>query len=350
MTPLATARRPREEYRSYQSFRRVALDESPNPHSEVARDRAFWVYLTSPNVGQPEAILEKSEHRALSKATDAGGGYLVPQDMWDQVIEALRQASAVVSVANEIVTDNGQTMPVPTNPTHGVAFWTAENAAITTSDEVFAQVSLGAHKAATKIIASRELVDDARVDLDGWLARSLGARLALLEDNAYLNGDGSGKPQGVLHATGGVTVVTAASGSATAFKLADVKAAWKAVPAPYRPNATWFMHPDALADLASLADTAGALVLPSLQNDPPALFGRPVLATAQLPAPAANAKSVVVGDWSIGYTVRRVRGVYVQRLNELHSDNDQIGMRGAERVDGKVAIADALRILQHSAT
>ena len=44
-----------------------------------------------------------------------------------------------------------------------------------------------------------------------------------------------------------------------------------------------------------MVDTAGALVLPSLQKDQPTLFGHPVLATAALPARAANAKSVIVG-------------------------------------------------------
>jgi HK97 family phage major capsid protein len=350
MTPVATKRRPREGS-SFRSWRRLARMEA-NGYQDVtpSRDDAFWRYLTSASPSRPEHVLEQWEQRALSKATDAAGGYLVPQDLHDQIVEALRAASAIVGVSNEIVTETGRTLLVPTNPTHGIAYWTAENAAITPSDEVFAQTSLGAHKSATKLIASRDLTEDVAIDFDAWLARSFGARFALLEDNAFLNGDGSGKPLGVLHATSAVTVVQAATGSATAFKLADVKAVWKALPAAYRPAATWLMHPDAQADLASLTDTAGALVLPSLQADPPTLFGRPALIAAALPAPAANAKSVVVGDWRVGYSIRRQRGIAMVRLDELHSDNDQLGYRGSERVDGKVAVADALRILQHSAT
>jgi hypothetical protein len=76
---------------------------------------------------------------------------------------------------------------------------------------------------------------------------------------------------------------------------------------------------DDFAELAALADTASALVLPSLQFDPPSLFGRPVFVSADLLTPAANAKSLVFGDFKLGYGIRRVRGMRLIRQDELHS-------------------------------
>jgi HK97 family phage major capsid protein len=110
------------------------------------------------------------------------------------------------------------------------------------------------------------------------------------------------------------------------------------------------MSPSAAASLANLTDTAGGLVLPSLHASEPTLHSRPVYLSPELPAAAANAKSVVVGDFSLGYAVRRVRGYGMQRQDELHSDNGQVGFRLFERVDGRVILADALRILANSAT
>jgi HK97 family phage major capsid protein len=110
------------------------------------------------------------------------------------------------------------------------------------------------------------------------------------------------------------------------------------------------MHADDFAELAALADTAGALVLPSLQFDPPSLFGRPVTISADLPTPAANVKSLASGSWQEAYAVRRVRPVTLQRTDELHSDNGQVGYRAAARVDGRSLLSDAARILAHSAT
>jgi hypothetical protein len=58
----------------------------------------------------------------------------------------------------------------------------------------------------------------------------------------------------------------------------------------------------------------------------------------------------VFGDINRAYTIRRVNGFSLQRQNELYSNNGQVGFRGFERVDGRVVNADAVRVLQHSAT
>jgi HK97 family phage major capsid protein len=109
------------------------------------------------------------------------------------------------------------------------------------------------------------------------------------------------------------------------------------------------MKPTAFANAAGDTDTAGSPRIPSLHGSPPTLYSRPVLVSPELPA-AANARSVVVGDFPAGYAVRRVRGLGVQRQSELHSDSGEIGYRLFARVDGRVVIADALRILTNSAT
>jgi HK97 family phage major capsid protein len=134
------------------------------------------------------------------------------------------------------------------------------------------------------------------------------------------------------------------------YKLVDLLAVFKSLPAPYRSRATWLLSADDFGSLAALQDTAGSLVLPALQSAEPSLLGRPVEVDAYLPAPAANAKSIVFGDIKQAYTIRRVAGVSVQRLEELHSDNGQLGYRARERVDGRVTLGDAARALAHSAT
>ena len=132
--------------------------------------------------------------------------------------------------------------------------------------------------------------------------------------------------------------------------MADVNAVWAALPDAYKLNASWTMSPSAFRSLAVLIDTAGGLVLPTLHAAEPTLFSRPVYQSADLPAVAANARSVVVGDFSLGYMVRRVRGIAIQRQEELFSNNGQIGLRAFERLDGRVVLADALRLLVNSAT
>jgi HK97 family phage major capsid protein len=267
--------------------------------------------------------------------------------MEEKIVSAARAESAISRLAREITTDSGSTITVPVAPTHGSAAWVAEGAATTPSDEVFAEVPLAAPKVSTKVIASEELAQDPRASFDEYLSEELGRRLGALEGAAFAAGSGSGQAQGLAP---GVAAVTAATGSATAYKLADLTSIYRAVPAQYRHRATWLVHPDDFAALASLVDSSGGLVLPSLQSAAPSLFARPVELEPYLSAPAAGARSIVFGDIRLAYSIRRVAGISVQRLEELHSDNGQLGYRGRERVDGRVTLGDACRALAHSAT
>jgi HK97 family phage major capsid protein len=320
---------------------------------------AFWRYVTARArtefehfAGDPLGayLLDEREHRVLSKATNPAGGFTVPSD-FDEAISSSRRARNIIgALARVLDTDHGRPIPFPTVTAHGAGAWTAENAAVVASDDTFGQVTVNAFKGSTKTIVSEELADDAAGDFDRYLSDELGQRLALLEESAFAQGDGSGKPIGVVTATNGVAVVTAAVGSSTGFKLADVRSAWAALPDAYKPGASWIMSPSAFASLANLTDSSGALVLPNLHATEPSLYSRPVFSAPELPAAAASARSVVVGDFRSGYAVRRVRGLGVKRQEELHSDSGQIGYRLFARLDGRVVLADALRVLAHSAT
>jgi HK97 family phage major capsid protein len=189
--------------------------------------QAFWKYLTAPaapimtsdpafaDTGAAEVLFEESELRVLSKATSAAGGYLVPQD-FDEMVTATRRAQGVIGeLARLIETDHGRPIPLGTATAHGTAAWTAENAAVTATDETFGQVALNAYKGMTKVIVSEELAQDAIDNFDEYLADELGQRIAALEEPAFATGDGTGKPLGITTSGNGVTVVTAATGSAT---------------------------------------------------------------------------------------------------------------------------------------
>lgn len=90
--------------------------------------------------------------------------------------------------------------------------------------------------------------------------------------------------------------------------------------------------------------------MPSSPGQPPMLLGYPFYMDSNLPAPAANAKSLMFGAWNFAYAIRRVDEVGLQRLVEAFSNTGQIGFRAVHRLDGRVLIADAARVLQHSAT
>jgi HK97 family phage major capsid protein len=343
VTPRISPRHPPRHESSFELFR----------HQRVNADietRAFWNYMVAPATGiDPRELLTIEEQRVLSKGA-SGGGFLVPTDLAELIVSAARAQSALAQLSQEFVTSDGATFNVPLGGSHGTAAWTAESGTYTASDETITQQPLSAFKGTSKIIVSEELLRDEEVQLDQHLAGELGARLGALEGAAFCAGDGSGKALGITNAGSGYSTVTAATGSATLFKVADVVAAYKALPAAYRPAASFIFHPDDFASLAGTTDTAGSLAIPSLSFSPPSLLGLPVFLDAGMPSPAANAKSAAIGDWRSAYAIRRVQQPTVDRLTELHSDSGQVGYRAFSRTDGRPTLTDAARLLVHSAT
>jgi HK97 family phage major capsid protein len=138
----------------------AAKGERPRAFSD---DAAFWKYLLTPAVPGPlggaDYGLDREEHRVLSKASSAAGGYLVPTSFDEQITAARRARAVIGAVSRELVTGDGTQMLFPSTTAHGVATWTAENVAYTASDEVFGQVTVGAFKGATKVIVSEELAE-----------------------------------------------------------------------------------------------------------------------------------------------------------------------------------------------
>jgi HK97 family phage major capsid protein len=344
---------PRYPVRQRPAIHRTSLREwREDGDAASIETRAFWRWVTIRGAGggtRAEHLLSEEEFRVLSKGA-SGGGFLVPTEVSEMIIAAARAAGQVAQLANEVVSNGGETLNMSLAGTHGTAGWVAESGSYTASDETITQQALNAFKAATKIIVSEELLLDQAVDLDAYLAFELGSRIGALQESAFCVGDGSGKPLGLVHASSPYAVVNAATGSSVIYKAADLQAVYLALPAGYRGNASWLVNADDFGKLAGTTDSAGSLAFPSLHFDPPSIFGRPVFVSGDLPAPAASAKSLVFADFKRAYGVRRVNSVEMQRQDELHSDVGQVGYRARNRVDGRPLLADAARILAHSAT
>ena len=302
---------------------------------------AFWRTMR-----HTRNILEPHEFRALQVGTDSEGGYLVPDEFAKTLVQALNEANIMRTLATVISTTSG-TMEIPVVSSHGSAAWTAEEAAYTESDEAFSQVTLGAHKAATIIKVSEELLRDSAFDLEGYLASEFARRIGALEEAAFVNGDGSGKPTGVV---GGSTLgVTAASASAiTSDELIDL---YHSLGRQYRQRAVFLMADGTAKVIRKLKDGDNQyLWQPGLQaGQPDTLLGRPVQVSSSMPTIAANAKVILFGDMSY-YWIADRQGIVFQRLNELYAANGQVGFRAYERVDGKLTLATAVYHLKMAAS
>ena len=285
---------------------------------------------------------------ALQIGTDSEGGYLVPDEYERTLVEALEEENVFRQLAKVIRTSSGD-RKIPVVATKGTASWIDEEGAYLESDDSFGQVSIGAYKVGTMIKVSEELLNDSVFDLEAYISREFARRIGAKEEEAFFTGDGSGKPLGVLAATGGAeTGVTAASATAiTADELMDL---FYSLKAPDRRNAVWVRNDSTIKAIRKLKDNQGQYRWqPSLTaGAPDLLLGKPVRTSAYMPAIAADAKTVAFGDFSY-YWIADRQGRSFKRLNELYAATGQVGFLASQRVDGKLVLPEAIKVLAQKA-
>ena len=281
---------------------------------------------------------------ALQVGTDSEGGYLVPDEFERTLVQALEEENIFRQLAKVIQTSSGD-RKIPVVATKGTASWIDEEGAFVESDDAFSQVSIGAYKLGTLIKVSEELMNDSIFDLESYISAEFAHRIGAKEEEAFFTGDGSGKPLGILAASGGAeTGVTAASATAiTADELMDL---FYSLKAPYRKNAVWVLNDSTIKAIRKLKDNSGQyLWQPSLvAGTPDTILGRPVKTSAFMPAIGASQKTIAFGDFQY-YWIADRQGRSFRRLNELYAANGQVGFLGTQRVDGKLILPEAIKVL-----
>ena len=285
-----------------------------------------------------------SVQNALQIGDDAEGGYLVPDEYERTLVDALQEENRLRGLCKIIRTSSGD-RKIPLVASHGTASWVEEEGAIPESDDAFGQITIGAHKIASMIKVSDELLQDSVFDVASYIATEFARRVGDAEEAAFINGDGSGKPYGMLHATNGAAAgVTAASATAiTADELLDLIYSLRA---PYRKRAVFLMHDSTIKAIRKLKDGNGQyLWQPGMKEGAPdMLLGYRLVTSTHMPVIAAAAKPILFGDLT-SYWIADREGRSMQRLNELYAATGQVGFRVTQRVDGRLVQTEGLKCL-----
>jgi len=300
-------------------------------------NKAFWDAMKKKTV-RPDVM------DALQIGTDSEGGYLVPDEFERTLVEGLEEENIFRKLAHVINTSSGD-RKIPVVASKGTASWVDEEGLIPDSDDAFTQVSIGAYKLGTRIKVSNELLSDSVFNLDSYIAKEFARRIGAKEEEAFFTGDGTGKPTGVLHATLGAQVgVTAASATAiTADELIDL---FYSLKAPYRKRAVWVLNDSTVKAIRKLKDrNDNYLWQPALTaGSPDTILGRPVYTSAYMPTIASGNKTILFGDLSY-YWIADRQGRTLKKLNELYAEYDQTGFVATQRVDGRLILPEAVKVL-----
>ncbi len=279
----------------------------------------------------------------LSVGADSEGGYLVPDEFENTLVEALESENIFRKLATVIKTSNGD-RKIPIVTSKGEANWVDENGTYTPSDDVFGQTVLSAHKLSTAIKISEELINDSAFDMTSYISREFARRMGSKEEEAFFVGDGVGKPTGIFASSGGAEIGATAQTSAITFD--DVMEIFYSLRSPYRKNAVWVLNDSTVKALRKLKDSNGNYIWqPSVSAGiPDTIFNRPYYTSSYIPELKAGNKVMAFGDFSY-YWISDRQGRSFKRLNELFAMTGQIGFIASQRVDGKLTLSEAVKVL-----
>lgn len=283
----------------------------------------------------------------LSEGVDANGGYLVPEEYDHRLIDILDEENVMRKLGTRITTSGEHKINIAA--TKPAAAWIEEGGALTFGDATFDQIILDAHKLHVAIKVTEELLYDNAFNLENYIMQQFGKALANAEEDAFINGTGTGQPLGILAATGGADVgVTAKSATAiTADELIDLIYSLKR---PYRKSAAFLLNDQTLAAIRKLKDNYGQyLWQPSLQaGEPDRILGYAAYTSPYFPAVAAGKAAVAFGDFSY-YNIGDRGTRSFAELKELFAGNGMVGFVAKERVDGKLVLPEAVKLLKMKA-
>jgi HK97 family phage major capsid protein len=294
--------------------------------------------------------------------TTTGGGYLIPQGFSYQLEEALKFFGGILGEVDVFETATGAPLPWPTaNDTGSMGRILAINTQLAETDIAFGQVTFNAYIGSSDVIlVPISLMEDAFFDMDAYLARELGTRLARQVTYYGTVGTGVSQPTGI-----GPAVTTAgnttqgASGETTSCVYADLVNLLHLVDPAYRnaPSCKFTFADSTLKVLRKLVDgQSRPLWQPGLtagfgQGFPETILDKPYVINQSVPAMAASAYSILFGDLS-KFKVRVVsvggpntasdnygkivRGVTMMRLVERYADYLQVGFTGFLRYDSNL--------------
>ncbi len=282
-------------------------------------------------------------HNALKIGEDDHGGYLAPDEFERTLIESLEEQNIFRQFAHKITTSSGD-RKIPIVASKGTAKWIDEEAAYPESDDTFGLLSISAYKLATTIKVSDELLHDSVFDVASYIAKEFARRIGAAEEEAFFTGDGSGKPTGILSESGAEQGVVTAGANITFDEVIDL---FYSLRAPYRRNAIFMMNDSTVRSLRKLKNGSGDyLWQPAVTaGTPDTILGHPVYTSSFMPVIESGAKAILFGDMSY-YWIADREGRTFQRLNELYAPTGQVGFLSSERVDGKLILPEAVKVLQ----
>lgn len=295
--------------------------------------------------------------KAMSIISDEDGGFFVDPETNGRIESTIYESSPVRQLS-EVISISSNEYKFLYDQDEASASWVGETATRSeTNTPVLKEITIPVHEMYAKPKATQQLLDDAAVNLEAWLSGKVSDKFARSEASAFISGNGSGKPKGILaygvdNTVGFNQVEVKRTASATAIAGDDLIGVQHLLKEGYQRNASWLINRLIISEIRKLKDSVSGQYLwqPGLREGTPnVLLGRPVYMASDLDSTVAIDKyTAIYGDFKAGYLV--VDRVGIRVLRDPFSSKPYVEFYTTKRVGGGVKNFEALKIMRQKAS
>lgn len=289
-----------------------------------------------------------TEYRAdaVSKTTDVGA--VIPTTVLNQIVEKLESTGMILALVTRTAYKGGVSIPVSTvKPT---ATWVNEGKGSDKQNKDIKKdgmITFAYHKLRCAVAVSLEVDTMAMSAFETLLINNIVEAMTKAIEQAIIDGDGTGKPKGILQETpaDGQTIDSAAPA------YADLINAEAALPQAYENGAVWCMSKKTFMQYYGLTDANGqpiGRVNYGIAGKPErTLLGRPVVCCDYVKSYAATLTAGTAFAFLFNfkdYVLNTNYAMGVKRYED--NDTDDTVTKGVMLADGKVVDKNSLVVIQ----
>ena len=284
------------------------------------------------------------EVRALNVSTDTGGGYTVPQTFLAELQRNLVLFSPIRSLARVTPVASPQILWPKRTGTLNTT-WSTETTPSTSTQPSYGQDTYNVFEMKCFVDVSNQLLEDSAFNIESELAFDIAEEFGRAEGAAFVAGDGTHKPAGIL-SNADITRVT--SDGAAELIGDDILNVFHSLPSAYAARASWTMNRATIATVRKIKNTTGDyLWQPSLQDgNPGLLLGRPVVEMPDMPDMAPGVTPIAFGDYGAGFRIFERVGLSIMRDPYSQATNGLVRFHARRRVGGGVNKPECFRFLK----
>jgi len=323
--------------------------------------KAFNRFVRKGEDGNLRALEVKA---ALTTDSDPDGGFVVPEETDATITRALETVSAIRRLANVVTISGGHYKALHNLGGAGSGWVGEQGSRAETTTPRLSELNFPLGEIYAMPAATQTMLDDARINVDQWLADEVRIAFADQENPAFVTGNGVNKPKGFIDSTNGVVanaswawgkvgfVTSGASGAFVATSASEngydkLVNLYHALRSGYRGQAAWLMSDATLAVIRKIKDNDGAYIyLPPTATEPGSILGKNVEIEDNMPTIAANSFSIAFADWRRAYTIVDRTGVRV--LRDPFSSKPYVLFYTTKRVGGGIRDYEAIKLMKFS--